>query len=62
MDYDPDARSFYEGDWYENLKHGWGIRQYESGNIYEGAGILLQMLLPDERSDVNLHLIELYFT
>lgn len=36
MDYDADGRSFYEGDWHDNLKHGWGIRQYESGNIYEG--------------------------
>ena len=40
MDYDPDGRSFYEGDWHDNLKHGWGIRQYESGNIYEGTSFV----------------------
>lgn len=36
MDYDSDGRSFYDGDWFDNLKHGWGVRQYESGNVYEG--------------------------
>ena len=36
MDYDAGGVSFFEGDWVENLKHGWGTRRYPSGNIYQG--------------------------
>ena len=36
MDYDPEGVSFYEGDWVENSRHGWGTRRYPSGNIYQG--------------------------
>lgn len=36
MDYDSEGRSYYDGDWINNVKHGWGTRQYPSGNIYQG--------------------------
>jgi hypothetical protein len=36
MDYDGDGKSFYDGDWINNVRHGWGTRQYPSGNIYQG--------------------------
>lgn len=36
MDYDSEGKSFYDGDWVNNVKHGWGTRQYASGNIYKG--------------------------
>ncbi|XP_049644682.1 radial spoke head 10 homolog B2 [Suncus etruscus] len=31
-----EGTSWYEGDWEFNIKTGWGIRCYKSGNIYEG--------------------------
>uniref|UniRef100_A0A8C3WEL5 Radial spoke head 10 homolog B n=1 Tax=Catagonus wagneri TaxID=51154 RepID=A0A8C3WEL5_9CETA len=34
--YDQEGTSWYEGDWVQNVKKGWGIRCYKSGNIYEG--------------------------
>ncbi|XP_049758788.1 radial spoke head 10 homolog B isoform X1 [Elephas maximus indicus] len=34
--YNQDGTSWYEGDWVYNIKKGWGIRCYKSGNIYEG--------------------------
>ncbi|XP_037670999.1 radial spoke head 10 homolog B isoform X3 [Choloepus didactylus] len=34
--YNQEGTSWYEGDWVYNLKKGWGIRCYKSGNIYEG--------------------------
>uniref|UniRef100_A0A4X2LL12 Radial spoke head 10 homolog B n=1 Tax=Vombatus ursinus TaxID=29139 RepID=A0A4X2LL12_VOMUR len=34
--YNQDGTSWYEGDWVYNIKKGWGIRCYISGNIYEG--------------------------
>ena len=36
MNYSADGSSFYEGDWVNNVKHGFGIRQYASQNLYEG--------------------------
>lgn len=36
MDYDSEGRSYYDGDWINNVKHGWGTRQYPTGNIYQG--------------------------
>ena len=36
MDFDPEGKSYYEGDWMKGIKHGWGTRQYPSGNIYHG--------------------------
>lgn len=36
MDFDGDGRSFYDGDWVNNVRHGWGLRQYTSGNMYQG--------------------------
>ena len=36
MDYDANGLSYYDGDWVYNIKHGFGVRQYPSGNIYEG--------------------------
>ncbi|KAK6188921.1 hypothetical protein SNE40_004999 [Patella caerulea] len=36
MDYDTEGKSFYDGDWMNNIKHGWGSRQYPSGNTYQG--------------------------
>ncbi|XP_065416061.1 radial spoke head 10 homolog B isoform X5 [Chrysemys picta bellii] len=34
--YNREGTSWYEGDWVNNIKDGWGIRCYKSGNIYEG--------------------------
>ncbi|XP_062944363.1 radial spoke head 10 homolog B [Cynocephalus volans] len=34
--YNHEGTSWYEGDWVYNIKKGWGIRCYKSGNIYEG--------------------------
>uniref|UniRef100_A0A669R360 R10B2 protein n=1 Tax=Phasianus colchicus TaxID=9054 RepID=A0A669R360_PHACC len=34
--YDQEHMSWYSGDWVDNVKEGWGIRCYKSGNIYEG--------------------------
>ncbi|XP_028354984.1 radial spoke head 10 homolog B isoform X4 [Physeter macrocephalus] len=34
--YNQEGTSWYEGDWVHNVKKGWGIRCYKSGNIYEG--------------------------
>ena len=36
MNYDPEGASYHEGDWVQNIRHGWGIRQYPSGNVYQG--------------------------
>ncbi|XP_042720368.1 radial spoke head 10 homolog B [Lagopus leucura] len=34
--YDQEHMSWYSGDWVDNVKEGWGIRCYKSGNVYEG--------------------------
>ncbi|XP_074867371.1 radial spoke head 10 homolog B [Carettochelys insculpta] len=34
--YNCEGTSWYDGDWVNNIKEGWGIRCYKSGNIYEG--------------------------
>ncbi|KAK2502944.1 hypothetical protein MC885_020589 [Smutsia gigantea] len=34
--YNQEGTSWYEGDWVYNIRKGWGIRCYKSGNIYEG--------------------------
>ncbi|XP_063171140.1 radial spoke head 10 homolog B2-like [Candoia aspera] len=34
--YSEAGSSWYEGDFVNNIKSGWGIRCYKSGNIYEG--------------------------
>ncbi|XP_074170034.1 radial spoke head 10 homolog B isoform X6 [Rhinolophus sinicus] len=34
--YNQEGTSWYEGDWVHNIKNGWGVRCYKSGNIYEG--------------------------
>jgi len=36
MYYDSEGLSFYEGDWVNNIRHGWGTRRYRSGNLYQG--------------------------
>jgi hypothetical protein len=36
MNYDSDGQSYYEGDWANNKKHGFGVRCYPTGNIYQG--------------------------
>lgn len=36
LDYDADGKSYYDGEWVNGIKHGWGTRQYASGNIYHG--------------------------
>ncbi len=36
MTFNRDGVSFYDGDWVNNVRHGFGVRQYASGNIYEG--------------------------
>ena len=33
MIYNEDGTSYYEGDWVDNRKFGWGIRHYPSGNL-----------------------------
>ena len=39
MIYDDEGLTYYEGDWINNKKFGWGVRHYASGNIYEGMWI-----------------------
>ncbi|XP_064178998.1 radial spoke head 10 homolog B isoform X1 [Anguilla rostrata] len=34
--YNPELTSWYEGDWVSNIREGWGVRRYPSGNVYEG--------------------------
>ncbi|XP_060116930.1 radial spoke head 10 homolog B2-like [Heteronotia binoei] len=34
--YNQEGSSWYEGDFVNNIKSGWGIRCYKSSNIYEG--------------------------
>ncbi|XP_030787838.1 radial spoke head 10 homolog B2-like [Rhinopithecus roxellana] len=34
--YNQEGTCWYEGDWVQNIKKGWGIRCHKSGNIYEG--------------------------
>ncbi|KAI1895983.1 hypothetical protein AGOR_G00090130 [Albula goreensis] len=34
--YDPECASWYEGDWVSNVREGFGVRRYPSGNVYEG--------------------------
>uniref|UniRef100_A0A8C9L1V7 R10B2 protein n=1 Tax=Pavo cristatus TaxID=9049 RepID=A0A8C9L1V7_PAVCR len=36
MFYDQERMSWYSGDWVDNVREGWGIRCYKSGNVYEG--------------------------
>lgn len=36
MSYDLEKKSYYEGEWVENIRHGFGVRQYPSGNVYKG--------------------------
>ena len=36
IQYDTEGHSFYEGDWVNNKRHGYGVRRYHSGNVYEG--------------------------
>lgn len=37
LEYDASGKSFYEGEWRDGIPHGWGFRQYPSGNTYEGT-------------------------
>ncbi|XP_029432614.1 radial spoke head 10 homolog B-like [Rhinatrema bivittatum] len=34
--FNQEGTSWYEGDWVNNIRSGWGVRCYISGNIYEG--------------------------
>ncbi|XP_062999552.1 radial spoke head 10 homolog B2-like [Elgaria multicarinata webbii] len=34
--YNREGSCWYEGDFVNNVKNGWGIRRYKSGNMYEG--------------------------
>uniref|UniRef100_W5MPQ6 Radial spoke head 10 homolog B2 n=1 Tax=Lepisosteus oculatus TaxID=7918 RepID=W5MPQ6_LEPOC len=34
--YNAEGTSWYEGDWVDNVREGWGVRCYSSGNVYEG--------------------------
>lgn len=36
MQYDTDGVSYYDGDWVDNVRQGFGTRRYPSGNVYEG--------------------------
>jgi len=31
-----DGMSYYDGDWLDNVRQGFGVRRYASGNVYEG--------------------------
>jgi hypothetical protein len=39
MIYNEKGTSFYDGDWIDNKKFGWGIRNYPSGNVYVGMWV-----------------------
>ncbi|KAM4632270.1 radial spoke head 10 homolog B [Discoglossus pictus] len=34
--YDEEGTSWYEGEWVNDKKDGWGMQRFKSGNIYEG--------------------------
>ncbi|XP_067859868.1 radial spoke head 10 homolog B isoform X1 [Heptranchias perlo] len=34
--YNQEGSSWYQGDWVNNVREGWGIRRYRTGNVYEG--------------------------
>ncbi|XP_030067882.1 radial spoke head 10 homolog B [Microcaecilia unicolor] len=34
--FNEEGTSWYEGDWVNNIRSGWGVRCYASGNIFEG--------------------------
>ena len=34
--YNADVLSYYDGEWVSNIRQGYGVRRYPSGNIYEG--------------------------
>uniref|UniRef100_A0A8C4TD23 Radial spoke head 10 homolog B n=1 Tax=Erpetoichthys calabaricus TaxID=27687 RepID=A0A8C4TD23_ERPCA len=36
MYYNREKTFWYQGDWVNNIKEGWGTRRYQSGSIYEG--------------------------
>ena len=36
MDYDSQGKSYYDGDLQKSVRHGWGVRQYPSANLYKG--------------------------
>ena len=31
-----DGESYYDGNWVDNIRQGFGTQRYPSGNIYEG--------------------------
>ncbi|KAJ3196739.1 hypothetical protein HDU82_001679 [Entophlyctis luteolus] len=37
--YNKSGTSYYDGDWSNGLKHGYGVMQYETGNVYEGGWV-----------------------
>ncbi|XP_048408576.1 radial spoke head 10 homolog B isoform X2 [Stegostoma tigrinum] len=34
--FNQEGSSWYQGDWVNNVREGWGTRRYKSGNVYEG--------------------------
>ncbi|XP_032929947.1 radial spoke head 10 homolog B2-like isoform X2 [Catharus ustulatus] len=36
ISYDQEQTSWYSGDWVNNVREGWGLRCYRSGNTYRG--------------------------
>ncbi|XP_032896456.1 radial spoke head 10 homolog B2-like isoform X2 [Amblyraja radiata] len=34
--YNEEGTSWYQGDWVNNVREGWGVRRYKSGNVYDG--------------------------
>uniref|UniRef100_UPI00398EE731 radial spoke head 10 homolog B isoform X4 n=1 Tax=Pristiophorus japonicus TaxID=55135 RepID=UPI00398EE731 len=34
--YNQEGSSWYQGDWVNNVREGWGVRRYKTGNVYEG--------------------------
>ena len=35
---------YYEGEWYENKRNGWGRMYYEDGSVYEGRYMYISRL------------------
>lgn len=36
LQYDSEGISFYDGDWVNDLFHGWGKQRYQNRNEYQG--------------------------
>ena len=36
MEHNDDGVSYYDGDWLDNVRQGYGVRRYASSNVYDG--------------------------